>query len=1722
MPQWDIISEQPASADPWVVTAEEAYKPEAKPGVTAAERPNPNLARRRTAAERRAQAQPTTFKEIGSEFLGMMNEPALPLSKLAPENPTSYAGNVAKAGLKFAEGMTTPVNVGIIAGTAGLGLLGSAGKAAQKALSLGFSIKMLEDAYERIPEFKTLWDAGEYEKATGVLTSIGLESAASALAVRHSAGIGETTAAPRATPRTPQDVEADRIFPMANEQLAAEPRTPLVNREIATRQRAGAWDVVEEQPVRQNRAQRRASAAPPEEGIANEREVDARGRISQQLTSQPYEQLGEADRRAVDDLVGEGRIGEEPRESAPTIAAAPPEQIATAEIPPTVDNRAPLESREPQAVPVYGRETEIRIPGERKRYKAVYALREAEDVYPSHNPFNFERNEAYQHVNDRNYSEPQAAERIVKQTGEFDPAYLVNDNPTAEQGPPIIDANGNVLGGNSRAMTIARVEQQNPEGIESYRETVSKQAKKFGLDAELASRMKRPVLVRQIVEDLPDAQAAITDFNKVGTAELRQAERAIADSRRVTAKTLEEITTRIEQQGPEATLTQALSGDARPIVERMVDDGVITNQEKPRILNQDGSLTAEGKARVSRLMIGRLFEDARQFDDTPADLRGKLERIVAPLTKTEGVEGWDLTGATKEAVSLLEEARRRDLNIDDLVEQRGMFGPTEHSEPAIAIARKLQGKPTEAARAFRQYAAETELGASRQQLIGVEPPTAGESFQAAFGEGSQAETIVSKLDALEARVKGRIREKVKSAGSTLSAGPGLAAELLADYAALGAVKIAKGAVKFKDWSAEMTREFGEAVKPHLGRIWMRAQVLYRAELAEGGSGSKPPETLTAVAPEPGGRKGTPATTKTSTPPPQGPVTSPSYEITKPNILKNVSETTRSAMETTLQDFEVRNPERQVVSFADIQREARDLDPRIVAQLDAKKLKAGETLDPAVRFAARETLNGLNQELVQKRKEFSVGSKDMTPAQQAEATRRIEDLEQDARRLVDVLIPTRSQDGRNLTYHRMVAEGSFDVTYWLSRARRSMAIPEGAELPAQVTKDLQEITGRGQEAEANAIRRTRRPVDVRKAAEKQAAEELGPAPKGDRRTVDAAGNKLPTPEERQARYKKRVLELIDEKNRGVKKEVPTSKWELTPEERAAVDADPAVKKARIDLARKLATLEKTGLLDTILAARAAGMLTGVRTHMRNIGGNAAFQALEELSRIPASVVDAGFTVFGKPRSVEGPSLLAVGRSARAAATRGVKEAVQIMREGAAEEDLAKLDYRREVNSGNKVFDKVVNTIFRTLSAEDRIFKVYAFERSLAERMKLAGKTEATDTMRTEAASDALYATFNNPNLAAELWASGKARLRSEGNLGAKALSAAMDLTVPFVRTPANIIARVIDYTPLGGAARAGAEVTRAFKNKGWTPEMQRHFSLAIGRGATGSALLWLGWWMGQQDLMTGVTEEEKGLRDANEAAGRMYGSARFGDKWQRIDSLSPIGNILVLGATLEREGVSRGNLPAVGFAAAKTVMEQPMLQGVSQVSEAISDPARSASRYAASTAGSFVPTAVADVAALTDNVRRDTRSQEFGESVKNALASRIPGLRTTLPPRVDVLGEEEPQEWSAVLNPGIGSRAKESDPVLKALIENRVPVSFSPQKTGETAEEFKARKARSPGAKRKVAEDDAQYRARLKREGQAIRQNLGRLMGLRKFKDADPDERREMMKGEISRVRSRVD
>ena len=533
----------------------------------------------------------------------------------------------------------------------------------------------------------------------------------------------------------------------------------------------------------------------PETGVPENvaRTVDARENLARQLTGKLWSDLNNPDRIAIDDLIRQGYSGAPtPPVLSPSRSMPPPQPqqretmpapmaqgaqsrmtpaVSPAPMPPPAvvtarnwtgtpkdaklasdgpagttsgESAPPSGSRQPGNPVGYGAGTLVRIPGETGGFEARYSIRELDDVYPSHNPRTLAPNPDYQLRNDRDYSEPRNSERILKQVAEFDPAYLVADSPDATNGAPVIDRNGNVLGGNSRTITLARAYGDRPDAAQAYRAALADKAAQLGIDPNQVARMRRPVLVREVTRELSpqETQSAITDLNKTGTAALTPAERALADSRRVSANTLDFIGQKIDEQGPDGTLAQALKGDnGRQVVQTLVNEGVISIAEKPQYLNERGLLTKEGKNRISRLLLGRLFSDATQFDQTPPELRNKLERVTAPLARLAPGSEWDITPHVREALDLLDDARQHNIrNLDDLRAQQGMFGDARYSPQAFAVAKALQQAPLRVAQAFRQYASDANYAAGGNLLGNA--PRQPEAFGAAFPDSAGARGIM--------------------------------------------------------------------------------------------------------------------------------------------------------------------------------------------------------------------------------------------------------------------------------------------------------------------------------------------------------------------------------------------------------------------------------------------------------------------------------------------------------------------------------------------------------------------------------------------------------------------------------------------------------------------------------------------------------------------------------------------------------------------------------------------------------------------------------------------------------------------------------------------------------------------------------------------------------------------------------------------------------------------
>jgi hypothetical protein len=414
---------------------------------------------------------------------------------------------------------------------------------------------------------------------------------------------------------------------------------------------------------------------------------------------------------------------------------------------------------------------------------------------------------------------------------------------------------------------------------------------------------------------------------------------------------------------------------------------------------------------------------------------------------------------------------------------------------------------------------------------------------------------------------------------------------------------------------------------------------------------------------------------------------------------------------------------------------------------------------------------------------------------------------------------------------------------------------------------------------------------------------------------------------------------------------------------------------------------------------AGLLTGIKTSGLNIFSNASHIAMETVKDIPASVVDRAASLLTGKRSV----IMNVEGTAKGT-KEGMKRGVKYLTTGYDERDIAtKLDFKR-ANIKNKVLRAYTDTVFRVLGSEDQPFYYAAKTRSLYEQAKVAainsklkGKdaqkfidetlANPTEEMIKYAAKDAEAAVFQNRTLIGD---AAKKIQRIPGG----------EIVVPFSRTPAAVAMQIINYSPAGA-------VKTIVENIGKGRFDQRLFSQGMGRAITGTGLLYIGselYKKGVISLDRPTTEKEQKLW---ELEGKKANSIKVGDKWRSIQVFGPAGNLFVIGGKFQQSFNDTGSPTAAMTTAItggmKSFTESTFLQGVSDFTDALSDPEKSGPYYANKTIASIIPTIVSDIARAKDSKERRVDYKDMKNA--EALKARIPGVRETLEPQIDVLGNE---------------------------------------------------------------------------------------------------------------------
>ena len=497
-----------------------------------------------------------------------------------------------------------------------------------------------------------------------------------------------------------------------------------------------------------------------------------------------------------------------------------------------------------------------------------------------------------------------------------------------------------------------------------------------------------------------------------------------------------------------------------------------------------------------------------------------------------------------------------------------------------------------------------------------------------------------------------------------------------------------------------------------------------------------------------------------------------------------------------------------------------------------------------------------------------------------------------------------------------------------------------------------------------------------------------------------------------------------------------------------------------------SLETSTWHDKFRAIQRITMLSNPKTlASRNAGGNLLLRTAETIKEVPATLADMATSKILKTDRTT--TLLSAGKykGQMAGFGQGIKGWGHDLKTGLDTSptqthyeygSVKVFDPAKAKTSGGKILYKSLDfldgTIRKGLQLGDRPFYQSAYNGRVAELTTLVNKGKAKLTEKEIEESARMYAldqVFQGDTAIARRASQLR---RSMGVFG--------DILIPFTQTPANILDKLVDYSPVGFARdiyRLGVRHTKGKFD-------QKQFVDTLGRAFTGSGVIMLGYALAKKGLLTtdiyqqSETAEEYKLRTLlGEQSYSLITNAEFDDKgnltggtYHSINWMSPVGSMLLMGADFYNgvEGSEEELLGALyrGFqTAVDGVFAQSFLSGVTDLIASNQYNSNTKSSGAAQKitdtlisqfTGQLSMNLLASTTRVIDPYKRETYDPNKLKKAFNTWKSKNPLLSRTLPVKIGVDGKPIKQYqgrgklskmWESFLNP-FNKSAHQSDAV----------------------------------------------------------------------------------------------
>lgn len=539
----------------------------------------------------------------------------------------------------------------------------------------------------------------------------------------------------------------------------------------------------------------------------------------------------------------------------------------------------------------------------------------------------------------------------------------------------------------------------------------------------------------------------------------------------------------------------------------------------------------------------------------------------------------------------------------------------------------------------------------------------------------------------------------------------------------------------------------------------------------------------------------------------------------------------------------------------------------------------------------------------------------------------------------------------------------------------------------------------------------------------------------------------------------IQKSIDAINAEFEKQHKRSKWraELTEAETQEIlstdfTESGAYERIYEKVATRLGKEMPSSVLEKLTEIRRINMLLRPRTQIKNFVSNVPMVGLRKGAEALSIGIQSALTKTGRMKeadrtrgwaSNEQRQLARTYYEANKADINGqsnkwdlksmLREKRTIFKGGAIEKAVSKMT-GKEIDSFGEALRQVT---YSCLEKGDAPFVKSAFVDSLSQYCAAKGiTTEAGITQEAIdfATANAMEATFKNANVIADIV--NRAKRNSS-----PAVSAAIDVLIPFTTTPANILSLMGDYSPVGFAKLVSTDGPAARID-------------VISKASVGSAMLALGVALRFAGIITGGEDDDKDKAALDKATGQSTYSigGRVSYDWAQ-----PAGSLLAFGAEIAdavkgQEGWDSALMNAI-YTAGDSALNLSLFQNIISLLRGSGKPTQQIiDAIMEGGATQLVPGLAGDIAKIIDGTVRSTYT---GGNVFNDIGAKVlsttPGFSKKLPASVNVRGEENTRgglaarTFNMLLNPTnyTGGKRNAVDEEIYRLYDATGGTSFFP-------------------------------------------------------------------------------